>query len=330
MKTYGLFLSGIKPALADFRVKPKLRRISLVLLLLAFHNTMVARADALSLTEVAKGIYLYEGVHELMSVKNMGAIANSGFIVGDKSVAVIDPGGSPAFGALLRQAISTVTELPVDYVILTHFHPDHVAGAAAFTDARHIVAHANHARAMTQRAQFYLNRFSEIFSGNVQRVFMRPTREVSAQQQLSVDLGGRVLTLQAHVVAHTDNDLTVFDEKTRTLWVSDLVFAQRTPSLDGSLSGWLDVLSELAEHDVELTIPGHGRPATWEKLVAPQRAYLGKLRKEVKAMIEEGLSLAQVIERHDAKPSSAKSGWALYTPQHGSNLAKAYAELEWE
>jgi len=329
MKTYCLFLCASKAAIAGLQVNPILRCISLFLILLAFHSATVARADVLSVTEVANGIYLYEGKHELMSVKNMGAIANSGFIVGKKSVAVIDPGGSPAFGAKLRDTIRSVTELPVDYLILTHFHPDHVAGAAAFADARHIVAHANYARAMTQRAQFYLDRFSDIFSGNAQRVFIRPTQTVDALQQLTVDLGGRVLTLQAHVVAHTDNDLTVFDETTRTLWVSDLVFAQRTPSLDGSLSGWLGVLSELSEHDVELAIPGHGQPATWEKLVAPQRAYIEKLRKDVKSMINEGLSLAQVLERHDAK-SSGQSAWALYASQHGSNLAKAYAELEWE
>jgi len=179
-------LCDLKASIAVFRVKSMLRRIIFALLLLAFHSTTAVHADALSVTEVAKGIYLYEGKHELMSVSNMGAIANSGFIVGEESVAVIDPGGSPAFGAKLREAMRAVTDLPVDYLILTHFHPDHVAGAAAFTDARHVVAHANHARAMTQRAQFYLDRFSDVFSRNVQPVFARPTQEVKAQQQMTL------------------------------------------------------------------------------------------------------------------------------------------------
>jgi len=296
---------------------------------LCLQVTPVVAAEGIELAEVASGVFVYQGVHEQMSPANMGAIGNAGFIVGERSVAVIDPGGSPEFGSLLRDAVSRVTQLPVDYLVLTHFHPDHVAGSSAFPQAAHVVAHENHAQAMTQRAQFFLDRFSALLQGDVQQVFRQPTLPVKAGQTLEIDLGGRLLTIEAHALAHTDNDITVLDQKTNTFWVSDLLFSKRTPSLDGSLNGWLALLSALDERGYGLTIPGHGAPADWSELLGPHRDYLLQLRDDIRKVLDAGTSLSEVLAIHDADHSS-NSTWALYKAQHGSNLAKAYAEIEWE
>lgn len=83
-------------------------------------------------SEVSSGIYYHQGIHEDASEKNIGAIANVGFIIGDRCVAVIDSGGSYLEGRYLRQAIKKNTDLPICYVINTHVHPDHLLGNAAF------------------------------------------------------------------------------------------------------------------------------------------------------------------------------------------------------
>ena len=231
--------------------------------------------DDLPVVPVVSGIYLYEGTHEMMSEKNQGAISNSGFIVGAESVAVIDPGGSPGAGIRLRQAIRKVSDLPVEYLVLTHFHPDHVAGAMAFADVPNVIAHEKYAQAMAQRAQFYLDRFSALLPGDVSQVFRLPTRTVPEGQSVDIDLGGRVLSIEAYSLAHTDNDLTVHDQQTNTLWASDLIFAQRTPSIDGSIAGWLEVMSMLDTRYIRAELcQGTAHRRLWSELAPPQRLYL--------------------------------------------------------
>ncbi|MFK7859911.1 MAG: quinoprotein relay system zinc metallohydrolase 2 [Granulosicoccus sp.] len=297
--------------------------------LLVWPATAVLAAEDIQLSEVVSGIYVYQGVHEQMSPANLGAIGNSGFIIGERAVAVIDPGGSPEFGRLLNAAVRKVTDLPIEYLVLTHFHPDHVAGSSAFPDVVQVIAHENYAQAMTQRAQFFVERFAELLPGSVQEIFRLPTTKVLAGQSIDIDLGGRVLSIEAHPLAHTDNDITVHDRRSNTLWASDLIFSERTPSLDGSLKGWLEVLNSLDSRNYDLTVPGHGEPDFWPGLLEPQKEYLQLLLEDVRKMLDKGTPLSEVLAIHDASHSS-KSGWALYAAQHGSNLAKAYSELEWE
>src|SRR5258708_13251576 len=64
--------------------------------------------------------------------------------------------------------------------------------------------------------------------------------------------------LRAHGPAHTDNDLTILDDKTRTLWLSDLLFVDRIPVVDGSLVGWLAEIDHLTAIAADRAVPGHG------------------------------------------------------------------------
>src|SRR3984893_14407375 len=79
----------------------------------------IAQTAPLSMTEIASGVYVHNGVHEEASSGNKDAIANIGFIIGAVAVAVIDPGGSFEEGAALRRAIVARTDRPIRYVILT-------------------------------------------------------------------------------------------------------------------------------------------------------------------------------------------------------------------
>jgi glyoxylase-like metal-dependent hydrolase (beta-lactamase superfamily II) len=64
-------------------------------------------------------------------------------------------------------------------------------------------------------------------------------------------------------VAHSDNDLTVFDEQSKTLFAGDLVFLSHIPVLDGSIRGWPGVIQELGTLSARRVIPGHGPVSEW-------------------------------------------------------------------
>lgn len=109
----------------------------LFMLIFAFCMTLPVQAElsyTLQPRQIADGVWLLEGSTDNFDKRNGGNIVNTGFIVGDAGVIVIDTGPSRLYGEAMRAAISRVTDLPVTKVLLTHHHPDHVLGNQAFAD----------------------------------------------------------------------------------------------------------------------------------------------------------------------------------------------------
>lgn len=279
----------------------------------------------LDFTEVAQGVYVHEGRHEDINAHNCGDIANIGFIVGEASVAVIDPGGSPAIGRQLQDAVEAITPLPISHIVITHFHPDHLFGANQIGGNVIVIAHKNYSRAQLQRGQFYLERYADLFSKSDALHLVRPT--VQVEQQKRINLGRRELRLTAHKTAHTDNDLTVFDVESRVLWTGDLLFHERIPSLDGSVTGWLDVMDELARIASVVVVPGHGPVGRWQDLAPKQRRYLEVLRNQLRDVIAANGRLVEAVETVGVRE---RDNWLLFDDFHQGNITRAFTELEWE
>ena len=283
----------------------------------------------LKLTKVAKNTYVRKGLNEIFTKTNLAAIATIGFVIGEKSVAVIDTGGSFCDGQRFLKAIRKITNKPISHVINTHVHPDHMLGNAAFEKENAIyIGHKNLKRAMAERGPIYLENLKRIMGEAplVGTKIIPPSLLVS--KKATIDLGSKKLELLAFGTAHTNQDLAVYDPDLKIIWTGDLLFHEHTPVIDGSILGWQKRLKELAKIPAIYAIPGHGGPLLdFPKALKPQIKYLQVLTKDLRKIINEGGTMS---EAQNKAAKSEKPKWKLFKEFNARNAAASFAELEWE
>ncbi|OUV03566.1 MAG: hypothetical protein CBC42_03700 [Betaproteobacteria bacterium TMED82] len=286
----------------------------------------------------ADGTYYHQGVVEDFSTKNDGLVSNFGFVIGDRCVAVIDTGGSPAIGRRILKTIRVLTKKPICFVVNTHAHPDHIAGNEAFhglSPPPEFIAHRNFSSAYSNRMETFNRRLSESLRVKEALKKFKVTRKV--QNSMELDLGGRKLFLKAWETSHTNNDLTVFDQSSGALWAGDLLFVDHIPVVDGSILGWLDTIKKLMKKEsiasrglaVKFVIPGHG-PLQTDASIAfgKQREYLEAVEGHVREAIRQNEGIAQTVSK--VYKILNNGSWSLYELFGRRNITAAYAELEWE
>jgi glyoxylase-like metal-dependent hydrolase (beta-lactamase superfamily II) len=212
-------------------------------------------------------------------------------------------------------------------------HPDHLLGHAAFlAEQPQFVAAATQARALTIRQAGYLARqkstLGEALTQGTEVIL--PNHPIKGTERL--DLGGRDLIVQSWRTAHTDNDLTIQDSLTHTLFTGDLLFVDHLPVIDGSIKGWLAILPELigltqVSGQSAPVVPGHGRdsPREGKQAFEAEQRYLQSVASEVRAALKAHQTLQQAVTA-----TLAPAGWKLTNLYHRRNVTATYAELEWE
>jgi quinoprotein relay system zinc metallohydrolase 2 len=293
------------------------------------HRVFAATEAEFTLRDIADGVFAYQGVNELMHPENEGAIANLGVVVGSDAVAVIDSGGSLVEALAFIAAIEKTTSKPVRYLINTHVHPDHIFGNAAFRPlGPEIVGHRNLLAALEARGQYYLHSYREQLGDKIMEGIEIVPPTLLVDDILQLDLGGRVLELKAWEAAHTDNDLTVLDATSGTLFAGDLAFMGHLPTIDGSLLGWLRQMDALAAIEAQRVVPGHGPVSSaWPAALDDERRYFDVLAADLRKAIKQGTPLAEAVK---TAGRSEAPNWALFDDFNERNATAAYAELEWE
>ncbi|MCJ2037002.1 quinoprotein relay system zinc metallohydrolase 2 [Methylobacterium sp. J-068] len=289
--------------------------------------TLGRSAEGFALNEVGPGIFIRRGSDTEASRENDDAIANIGFIVGERSVMVTESGGSAADGAWLRGEIRRRTDKPISHVVLTHVHPDHCFGAAAFAEDKPVyVGHHALRAALDARGNYYRTRLVEILGADRAGSVVYPTLEV--KESTEIDLGGRTLRFTAHGAAHTNCDLSMRDSASGILFPADLLFVTRIPSLDGSLVGWLKEAEVLRAMDAVKAVPGHGPTLVdFAPAMDDLTRYLTTLRDETRRAIAADMPIEKAVR---TVGQAERDRWVLFETYNGRNVTQAFKELEWE
>lgn len=279
---------------------------------------------ALQPQTVAEGVHVLLGRSEHFTRANGGNIVNLGWIDTAAGAVLIDTGPSRRYGEQLRALIKTKTGKDVAQVYVTHAHPDHFLGNQAFDVAR--IAALPAARATMQAS-------GDALASNLYRLvggWMEGTESVAPAQDAqagTVEIGGRRLRLIA-LQGHTDADLAVFDERTRTLFAGDLVFFQRAPTTpNADVAQWLAALDTLDALDFAVLVPGHGPVVRDKTAIAQTRAYLRWLRDSLRSAARSGLDLNEVMQQ-PAPPEFAQL--AVFGEEFQRSVVHLYPRMELE
>lgn len=212
--------------------------------------------------QVAENVWMAEGEAALGSKANRNFISNAGFVVTEEGVLVVDALGSPALAEDLIREIRRVTTQPIRYLVVTHYHADHIYGLQAFKAAgATILAHPG--------GREYLNSDTAARRLDASRQDLAPwidasTRLVPAdrwldQPETTLRMGSFTFRIRHVGPAHTAEDLVVYVDKPAVLFAGDLVFRGRIPFVGQADSRqWIISLGDLIAFKPRVMIPGHG------------------------------------------------------------------------
>lgn len=282
--------------------------LGILLSLLLFSKDFDYKLKAI---KIAKDTYLVEGKKEYFSQKNGGDISNSSFIVSAKGVIVIDTGSSFLYGKQLLKLIKTITSKKILFVINTHQHPDHFLGNQAFKDFD-IFASVYTKKYIERNANEYILNLV-----NIVQYAMNGT-EVHAPNKI---LKSKYLTIAKHKIkvlylkGHTKDDIVLYDEYTKTLFASDLVFYNRLAATPhANIQEWIRSLQFLQSIDYKLLVPGHGEVSSTKAPLNQMISYLKYLDNTLKEAAKKGLTVFEILE--------------LKTPKEFQNISMLKDEFE--
>jgi len=210
--------------------------------------------------EIAEGVHVFWGHQEALTPGNGAAIANSGFVVGEDAVLVVDPGPTALFAEQMLAAIRAETAAPVAWAVVTHHHPDHAFGSAVFAEAGATVLMHPAARELLERDGETLLGFMTDLVGSAWTEGTDPdTPAEPLTEARMIDLGGRIVRVTPLAGGHTPGDLIVEDMTTETLFAGDLVFVERAATVPhADIETWRAHIAAIKAMPWSRLVPGHG------------------------------------------------------------------------
>jgi glyoxylase-like metal-dependent hydrolase (beta-lactamase superfamily II) len=259
---------------------------------------------------------------------------NTGIVIGDDCVLVADTQATPAMAADVVRRIREVTDKPIKYVVLTHYHAVRVLGATGF-GAEHVIASQDTRDLIVERGEqdkaSEIGRFPRLFQ-NVETVppgLTWPTLTFSGKMTLW--LGQLEVQLIQLGRGHTKGDTVVWLPQERTLLSGDLVEFDATPYAgDAYFQDWPHTLDKVAALQPKALVPGRGAALTTPEEVARglagTRSFIADVYGSVQEGVKAGRDLNAIYQETYAKLKPKYSQWAIFDHCMPFDISRAYDE----
>ena len=280
--------------------------------------------------KVSPHVYAWLGPHEGPSKANQGFRMNLAFVVGQKSVAVLETGYTEAMAREMLAHIAKITPLPVKYAINSNSQPDRYFGNEVFRkQGATIIAHEKEAARMAQSGGDFstgIERTLGLAEGSVTPPGP-PDKAINAD--MSLDLGRLEIKVRHFGPGHTPAPLVVHVPADNIVYAGDILYSGRLLAVipGGNAKGWVETFDALNTFGNATFIPGHGKPAKLKAFKFPTRDYLALLNDYMAKKVEEGVGMDDAIKGLD---QSKFSKLANFDELAGRNASWVYLEREAE
>lgn len=260
---------------------------------------------------------------------------NTGVIIGDDGVMIIDTQATPLMAQKVLERIREITDKPVKYILMSHYHAVRVLGAAAY-EAENIIASQKTFEMVVERGQqdweSELGRFPRLFEGHESIPGLTwPT--IVFDGKITVDLGNRKVEIWSPGRGHTQGDTIAWLPEEKILYAGDLVEYGATPYTgDAHLADWPATLQALRDLKPNKLVPGRGdalhSPAQCEEALSETQAFVTELYACAQDGVAKGLELKDIFAATKARMDPKYGEWVIYEHCMPFDVARAVDEAK--
>lgn len=289
----------------------------------AFASASDMEEKKISFTEVGEGLYAFTAEGD----------PNTGVIIGDESVMIIEAQATPRLARKVIECVRSVTDKPISHVVLTHYHAVRVLGASAY-GAREIIMSDKAAAMVEERGQedwdSEFDRFPRLFQGHEEIPGLtRPTTTFS--DSMTVMLGKRRVDIMTLGRAHTAGDAVIWVPDQEVMFTGDIVeYHSACYCGDGHFNDWPETLANIAAFEPKSIAPGRGDALVGPEMVAKALAstadFVASTYKPVARIVARGGTLKEAWDAVRAECDPKFADYAIYEHCLPFNVGRAFDE----
>ncbi|TYB31132.1 MAG: MBL fold metallo-hydrolase [Candidatus Mcinerneyibacterium aminivorans] len=270
---------------------------------------------------------------DFYAVKNFGG--NVAFLIAEDGVVVVDAGTSLSAGKKIVNIIKEKTDKPIKYVIVTHYHNDHILGLDAFPEDIKVISSEKTKEnieniSVKQKRENTEKRYPEYIESiktklaNMENTESKEYEEMEKQLKETeeffkeykntdivipnetfknkkvIKLRNETFEIIQYPNTHTSGISIVYFKKRKVLHTSDLIFNNMYPYIDsergGNTENWIKALDEISKMDINTVIPGHGDIENNKNSLNRQREYFKTMRRNIQEYINNNAELEEIKE----------------------------------